>query len=317
MKLRRTISMAISLALFSSWTGVAHADELANSAEELTVQTLEHASVSEGIDTSLNVNLTSLGSDIVTSDEAGNIRISNNGGQATVEGNSGSLVIEGSAGHTLDVDGREIATVDAAGSSNVDYAVTVSNAGNVRVHSIIGDKDAPEEYSYSFPGVDAIVLDAETGVAFLFAYIEGEPELVGGVDAPWARDANGVEVPTHFEVQGNVLTQVVEHKSGNFAYPITADPSWWDSVKGWFKSAGSWVVGKAKSAANWLGPKAKWLGGKAWSGTKWVAGKGKVVAKKVGPGALVLCAVGAGWAWYRSDASEWVRVGDAAAGCFL
>ncbi|MBM0262830.1 hypothetical protein [Corynebacterium macginleyi] len=137
-----------------------------------------------------------------------------------------------------------------------------------------------EEYSYSFPGVDAIVLDAETGVAFLFAYIEGEPELVGGVDAPWARDAKGVEVPTHFEVQGNVLTQVVEHKSGDFAYPITADPSWWDNVKGWFKSEGSWVVGKAKSAANWLGPKAKWLSGKSWSGTKWVAGKGKVVAKK-------------------------------------
>lgn len=185
------------------------------------------------------------------------------------------------------------------------------------MHSIIGDKSAPEEYSYSFPGVDSIVLDSETGVAFLFAYVDGEPELVGGVDAPWARDAKGVEVPTHFKVQGNVLTQVVEHKSGDFAYPITADPSWWDNVKGWFKSAGSWVASKAKSAANWLGPKAKWLGGKAWSGTKWVAGKGKVVAKKIGPGALVLCAVGSGWAWYRSDASGWVRVGDAAAGCFL
>ncbi|ADH93232.1 hypothetical protein [Arcanobacterium haemolyticum] len=73
----------------------------------------------------------------------------------------------------------------------------------------------------------------------------------------------------------------------------------------------------SRSAANWLGPKAKWLSGKAWSGTKWVAGKGKVVAKKVGPGALMLCTVGAGWAWYRSDASGWVRVGDAAAGCFL
>lgn len=317
MELRRTISMAISIALFSSWTGIAHAGELTNSSEELTAETLELASVSEGIDTSLNVNLTVSGNDIVASEETGNIRISNNGGQATVESDSGSLVIEGSAGHTLDVDSLKIATVDAAGSSSVDYAVTVSNTGNIRVHSIIGNKNAPEKYSYSFPGVDSIVIDAETGAAFLFAYIEGEPKLVGGIDAPWARDANGVEVPTYFEAQGNVLTQVVAHKSGNFTYPITADPSWWSTVKGWFKNTGSWVVNKAKSAANWLGPKAKWLGGKAWSGTKWVAGKGKTVAKKIGPGALVLCTVGGGWAWYRSDASGWVRVGDAVAGCFL
>lgn len=316
MKLRRTISVVISSALLASWTGVAHADERDNSAEELTVKTIEHASVSEGIDTSLNLNLTSLGDDIVTSEGAGGIRISNDGGQATVEGSSGSLVIEGSDGRTLDIGSREMATVDAVESRNVDYAVTVSEAGNVRVHSIIGDKSAPEEYSYSCPGVDSIVLDSETGVAFLFAYVDGEPELVGGVDAPWARDARGVEVPTHFKVQGNVLTQVVEHKSGDFAYPITADPSWWDNVKGWFKSAGSWVVSKAKSAANWLGPKAKWLGGKAWSGTKWVAGKGWVAVKKIGPGALALCAGKGGWAWFRSDASGWVRVGDAVAGCF-
>lgn len=310
--------MAISIALLASWTGgIAQADEGDESVEELTSETIDHASASEGIDTSLNLNLTSLGKDIVTSEGAGGIRISNDRGQATVEGSSGTLVIEDSDGRTLDIGSREIATVDAAESPNVDYAVTVNEAGNVRVHSIIGDKSAPEEYSYSFPGVDAIVLDSETGVAFLFAYVNGEPELVGGVDVPWARDAKGVEVPTHFKVHGNVLTQVVEHKSGDFAYPITADPSWWDNVKGWFKSAGSRVASKAKSAANWLGPKAKWLGGKAWSATKWVAGKGKVVAKKIGPTALALCVVGGGWAWYRSDASGWVRVGDAAAGCFL
>ncbi|MDD7384396.1 MAG: hypothetical protein SPI12_03605 [Actinomycetaceae bacterium] len=71
MKLRRTTSFVISIALFASWTGVAQADDWDNSAEELTAKTIEHASVSEGIDTSLNLNLTTLGKDIVASEEAG------------------------------------------------------------------------------------------------------------------------------------------------------------------------------------------------------------------------------------------------------
>lgn len=316
MKLRRAISVVVSTTLLTGWTGAAQANELTDSGGELTVETIERASAYEGIDTSLNLNLTTLGKDIVTSQGAENVRIFNNAGQATIEKDSGSLVIESSNGQTLGLDSNEIATVDAAGSLNVNYAVTVSDAGNVRVHSLIGDRSASEEFSYSFPGVDSIILDSETGVAFLFAYVEGEPELVGGVDAPWARDANGAEVPTHFEVEGNVLTQVVEHKSGEFAYPITADPAWWDNVKGWFKNAGSWVTGKAKSAASWLGSRSRWLGGKAWSGTKWVVGKGLVAGKRIGPSALALCAVGGGWAWYRSDASGWVRVGDAVMGCF-
>ncbi len=48
--------------------------------------------------------------------------------------------------------------------------------------------------------------------------------FVGGVASPWAFDANGVSVPTHFEVSGAKLTQVVDHQSGDFVYPISADP---------------------------------------------------------------------------------------------
>lgn len=108
------------------------------------------------------------------------------------------------------------------------------------------------------------------------------------------RTSPGVSVDTWFETDGRSLTQVVDHTSKSYAYPIMADPSWseiWDKMKS---------VGKT-----------------AWSGVKWVAGKGKVLARRVGPGAPVLCAVGGGWAWYRSDADGWVRVGDAVSGCIL
>lgn len=316
MKVRRALAAAVSLALMLTWSGVAHAEELTDSSDKATIKAIENASETEGIDTSLNLNLTPAGKDLVASTNSGSIQISNNDGQLSVEGSSTALVIEDSDGHTLDTAGGEIATVESAGTSNVNYAVTVTDAGNVRVHSIIGDRNAPERYSYSFPGVDTIVLDEESGIALLFANVEGVPELVGGVDAPWARDANGVEVPTHFEAHGNTLVQVVEHKAGNFAYPITADPSWWDKTKEWFKHAGAWVAQKARSAAHALGSRAKWLSGKVWSGTKRVAGKGRVLARRSIPGALAYCAAHGWWRWYRSDAHGWVRLGDGVEGCF-
>lgn len=317
MKIIRAISISVSIAVFSVCSGITHADDSFNSPVSTTTQIIQRASSSEGIDTSLNLGLTTANKEVITLEEARSIKISHEDGQAKIENTLSSLIINDSAGQTLETDGYKTAIVDSASSNNVDYAITVASAGNVRVHSIIGNQNAPERFSYSFPEADSIVIDSDSGVAFLFAFIQGKPKLIGGIDSPWARDANGLEVPTHFEAQGNTLIQVVEHKLGNFSYPITADPSWWDDVKGWFKNAGSWIASKAESAANWLGPKAKWLGNKTWSGTKWVAGKGKIIAKKVGPGAVVLCAVGGGWAWYRSNASGWIRVGDAVAGCFL
>ena len=72
----------------------------------------------------------------------------------------------------------------------------------------------------------SLVVDSDGGVVAL----DGSGQVVAAVDAPWARDANGTEVPTRFVVEGSTLTQVVDHATASFAYPITADPavwSWW------------------------------------------------------------------------------------------
>lgn len=44
--------------------------------------------------------------------------------------------------------------------------------------------------------------------------------------APWAKDANGLNVPTYFTVDGTKLVQVVEHQNNQFSYGIIADPFW-------------------------------------------------------------------------------------------
>lgn len=146
---------------------------------------------------------------------------------------------------------------------------------------------------------------------------QGEDRVsLGTIDPAWARDAAGRSVPTRYEINGNVLTQIVDRRAGDFAYPIVADPSWsdiWNAIR----AGGE----KVASAARWLGSSAGWVVGKAWSGITTAAPKGyragKFVLKKAGPLGLVLCATGAGWAWYRSDANGWVRVGDAVSGCLL
>ena len=47
-----------------------------------------------------------------------------------------------------------------------------------------------------------------------------------------------------------------------------------------------------------------------------LAGKGRVLAGRYLPGAMVLCAAGGAWKWYKSDSKGWIRVGDAVDGCF-
>ena len=42
-------------------------------------------------------------------------------------------------------------------------------------------------------------------------------------------DADGKKVPTHYELRGDVLVQVVDHRSSDVAYPVTADP-WWNTA---------------------------------------------------------------------------------------
>ena len=56
--------------------------------------------------------------------------------------------------------------------------------------------------------------------------------VVAHVDAPWAYDAKGVEVPARYLIDGDALLLEVDH-GPRFEYPIVADPRWrWGIVTG-------------------------------------------------------------------------------------
>lgn len=93
----------------------------------------------------------------------------------------------------------------------------------VRFMTVINDATAPGEYTYELTvpeGASAALTDSG-GVLIS----TGDGSEVAKVDPPWAKDANGAALPTHYGLSGNTLTQYVSLESA--AFPVVADPFLW------------------------------------------------------------------------------------------
>lgn len=105
---------------------------------------------------------------------------------------------------------------------NADSAVVVKDDGSVQVATVIESDQAPTSFAYQLL-LPTSVTWTETPNHDLLA-TDSTGALVLGIAAPWAKDANGEDVPTRYVMDGTTLTQIVEHRGGEFAYPIVADP---------------------------------------------------------------------------------------------
>lgn len=105
-------------------------------------------------------------------------------------------------------------------SSDADASLAVRSLadGTVRFLSIVQSPRAPQRYAYDLG--DVRLTGEEDGSVLL----QRGDIVIGEVEAPWAYDASGAAVPTRYEIEGGTLTQVVDHTSKDFVYPITADP---------------------------------------------------------------------------------------------
>jgi hypothetical protein len=97
---------------------------------------------------------------------------------------------------------------------------SIQSGTRAAVH--IDSADAPERYTFGVGGNAARLSINDDGSITI---LDAADQSIGQIAAPWARDANGVAVPTHYDVDGLTLTQVVEHRGGDYAYAITADPA--------------------------------------------------------------------------------------------
>jgi len=93
--------------------------------------------------------------------------------------------------------------------------------GSLQILTVIESADSSTRFEYNFDALGTFVLK-KSGEGIIIESESGE--FIAGIAPAWAKDANGISVPTHYEIDGKTLIQVVEHSSSNFAYPIVADP---------------------------------------------------------------------------------------------
>lgn len=99
------------------------------------------------------------------------------------------------------------------------FVPVLRDDATVQAHTVIEGPNAPTRYAYRISVPDGGQM-IRAGEAVLIRDEEGE--MVAGVAPPWAKDAGGRELPTSYEIEGDLLTQVVDHSDA--AYPVVADP---------------------------------------------------------------------------------------------
>jgi hypothetical protein len=126
---------------------------------------------------------------------------------------------------------RVIDDVIIANDGEDDYSVTTEIFdGGIRNCFIIKDSSAPELYpiEYDFDSNDVelefvIGEDGEKDGTIVAKDKDGE--ILMCIAPPWAKDSDGNDMVTYYEITGNTVTQIVKHKGENISYPIVADPT--------------------------------------------------------------------------------------------
>ncbi|MDN3026666.1 DNRLRE domain-containing protein [Streptomyces sp. S.PB5] len=175
----------------------------------------------------------------------------------------------------------------------VDTVAQPTLEGGARTFQVIKNATAPHEYTSAMrlpAGARLTPFDGDT--VLISSGTDDAPVVHGLIDAPWARDANGAEVPTSFRIEGDKLVQTVDF-TATTAFPVVADP----------KVSVGWGIYLNATGAEW----------KAYSQVAVSAGWGawlygctaaKMPAKIAGIGKMVCGAVGVN-AW--TNLAKWLK----------
>jgi len=97
---------------------------------------------------------------------------------------------------------------------------TILYKDTLRVLTVLNNADTPTKYRYKIhiPTEGKLIKLKDGGILIL----DKNETLFGGFTPPSAIDKKGKKIPTHYEIQGDELIQVIEHLSVNVTYPIIA-----------------------------------------------------------------------------------------------
>ena len=228
MKLIRFAASLSALSMAIAGASVAHADspdqgsDAASSATaQQAYQAVERAD-RKWTDAAADVPASASGKDAIKTTQQGvGISVPNDpSSKMTIAGRNGKVSVDlpfsGSASRAASSHAGMVAFDNKNGSSTTPI---VRKDGSVQINTVINDAKAPKRYAYKMQVPEGAKIQ-RAGSSVLVT--KGE-KMVAGIAPAWAKDAKGKSVPTHYEVKGNVVTQVVDHGS-QYAYPIVADP---------------------------------------------------------------------------------------------
>ncbi|PDQ34684.1 MAG: hypothetical protein B5766_10205 [Candidatus Lumbricidophila eiseniae] len=100
----------------------------------------------------------------------------------------------------------------------------IPTATGVQLLTTIANPKASQRFDYrvGLPTGYHLALTVAGGAQVTDSY----GQAVATVSPAWAADSMGKPVSTHYEVIDSTLTQVINHTSEKFSYPIVADPNW-------------------------------------------------------------------------------------------
>ncbi|MEU0561896.1 PASTA domain-containing protein [Dactylosporangium sp. NPDC006015] len=104
---------------------------------------------------------------------------------------------------------------DAVDGTDVAEQVLAPEAA--RIFYVVKSAAAPVSFDTAVSG--ATPVPAGAGIV-----LKSKDATVGAIPPSWAYDADGKLVPSHYEVHGNTVRLVVEHRTAGVAYPVVADP---------------------------------------------------------------------------------------------
>lgn len=164
---------------------------------------------------------------------------------------NGRAVMIGLPGADSSGTGEKAADGAVVYSSSTPSANAVIPAANGAQFLIaIKDSQASTSYTYRIQLPGGVFVRVQPDGSALVLANDGSFGLKIG--KPWAHDATGRSVPTHYTTDGTSLIQVINHRQSGVVYPVVADPSfhwWWGGVDIYFtRGETAWVVGAGLTA---------------------------------------------------------------------
>lgn len=174
--------------------------------------------------------------------------------------------------------------------NNGSASAVIPSADGAQMLTVIKSRNAPTNYAYPVAG-GRLQLTANGGAVVL----SPNGSLAAIVTQPWAHDAKGKKVNTYYTTDSTTLTQHIDHRQKDIAYPVTADPRWIEYQ--WWGTIIHLTNGETRAMANQAQWIALFLGWAQWMVPAFFGGYSLWATGVADRGRCIAVMAGSFWFW--------------------